>query len=99
MLAFVGYLAGLFGAVSLLPEVSKALKTHHLKDVAWGMLGLTAFSSFLWFLYGYHLESYPVMLSDGLHFSMACLLIGLKIHYHKGGKTLVRQTETEKSGS
>ncbi len=99
MLAFVGYLAGLFGAVSLLPEVSKALKTHHLKDVAWGMLFLTAFSSFLWVVYGYHLESYPVILSDGLHFSMAALLIALKIRYHKGGSPLLRQTETKESDS
>lgn len=95
MLEFIGYIAGILGATSLVPEIAKALKTHHLKDVAWGMLILSGFSSFMWTLYGIHIDAYPIIFSDGIHFATAIFLIYLKIRYSKFKAPLLAKENVE----
>lgn len=88
LIIYVGYLAGILGAISLVPEVKKALHTHHLADVSWGMLFLFAASAGLWELYGIHIHDYPIIISDGLNFIMAMFLIILKFQYSSFWKNL-----------
>jgi len=81
IIQIVGVLAGVLNAIKLIPETSKALKTHHLRDVSWGMLILIGLSSTLWELYGIHYHDWPIIISDGMNMSMTVFLTFLKIHY------------------
>jgi len=91
-----GFIGAILGAITLVPEVIKAFKTHHLKDIAWGMLILTTISSVFWVIYGIHLEAYPIMISDSLHLATAALLMYLKYHYSQGNQPLAKEEEKEK---
>ncbi|MBI2463972.1 hypothetical protein HYV57_03380 [Candidatus Peregrinibacteria bacterium] len=76
-------LAALTGVVSFIPEVYKALNTHHLKDVSWGMLFLFFVCSSLWSLYGYMIHEILLMASASFNILMEIILISLKVRYDK----------------
>lgn len=104
----IGTAAAVCGAVSLIPEVTKAYRTHHLQDVSWGMLLLLLSSSILWGSYGVAIHDLPLVLSAGTNFLMETALIVMKKHYGKTGqplkhhfqkkRRLVPALETETSG-
>lgn len=96
IIEIIGFAAAVLGSISLVPEITKALKTHHLKDVAWGMLILSAFSGSCWIGYGLHIQSYPILLSDTLHLSCVALLIFLKIHYNNNNPPILAKQPNEK---
>lgn len=99
-LELLGYIATCFSAISLLPEVLKALKTHHLRDLAWGMLALMIVSSSLWMIYGYAKGVTPLVISAGMNLLFELFLVGLKLHYSKSKKPLLRPAvETENVSS
>ena len=77
----IGTLAAVCGAISLIPEVIKASRTHHLQDVSWAMLVLLISSSLLWVSYGIHMHDMPLILSGVVNMMMESVLIGMKIQY------------------
>ena len=89
MITLIGFLAALANAISLVPEIKKAIQTHHLRDIAWGMLFFLSCSSFMWLLYGVHIVDYPIIVSDGINLVLAIFLITLKARYSKGYKPLI----------
>lgn len=84
----IGTAAAVCGAVSLIPEVIKAYRTHHLQDVSWGMLFLMFSSSILWGSYGLHIQDVPLVMSAGTNMLMQTALIVMKKHYGMTRKTL-----------
>ena len=88
MLTIIGYIAALTGALSLVPEVLKAYKTHHLQDVSWGMLWLMFFNSLLWGIYGIGTIDLPLVGSGMFNFLLTSTLIILKQQYEITGKPL-----------
>ena len=84
----VGCLAAVCGAISLIPEIMKALKTRHLGDVSWGMLLLLMMSSIMWGSYGLAQNDFPLIASATINFILETVLIALKKHYEATGKPL-----------
>lgn len=92
----IGYIATCFSALSLLPEIIKALRTHHLRDLAWGMMGLMVTSSALWLYYGAAKLIIPLTISASMNLFFGLTLVSLKIHYARAKRPLMRaavQTE------
>jgi len=86
--AITGYFAALTGAISLIPEVIKTYRSHHLQDLSWGMLYLLLTSSILWGSYGLHINDIPLVASAGTNLLMEIALAVMKKHYDITGKTL-----------
>lgn len=86
----IGYLATITSTINLMPEIISALKTHHLKDVAWGMLILSTLSSIMWTLYGCYLSENPLIISSSISALMSLYLIYLKTIYSKKTKQLLK---------
>ncbi len=86
----LGYIATLFSATQLVPEVMKALKTHHLRDISWAMLAIMLISSVLWTGYGVLKGSMPLLLSAGINGIMQAVLIFLKWNYGRRGHHILR---------
>ena len=84
----VGCFAAVCSAISLIPEILKALKTHHLGDVSWGMLYLLTLSSIMWGSYGMAQNDLPLTASAIINFTLETSLIVLKKHYETTGKPL-----------
>ncbi len=75
---FVGFMASLLSASTFLPEVVTAIKTRHLKDIAWGMLILLNSNCVLWIAYSLYFSIAPVFLSAVLNLVMGSILIAIK---------------------
>jgi len=91
----IGYLATSIGAIQLLPELLKALKTHHLRDVAWGMLVFGLTGSLLWGTYGIMKNIIPLVISAVINCTLEIILINLKIHYsHTKRPCFVRKIQS-----
>jgi len=93
----IGTAAAFCGAVSLIPEVIKAYKTHHLKDVSWGMLFFLMLSSGLWGSYGLHINDIPLALSASMNLVLEIILIYMKWHYSATGKPLSQHIGNKKN--
>jgi len=76
--------------VQLIPEVMKAFRTHHLKDISWAMLTLMLISSTLWVLYGIGIATIPLIISAGMNFLFETMLAVLKVRYDKRRKRALR---------
>ncbi|MBF0454648.1 MAG: SemiSWEET transporter [Magnetococcales bacterium] len=77
----VGFVAGFLTAGSFLPQVLKTWRTHSTKDISLGMFVVYVFSTLLWIVYGYLIESGPVMAANGAILVMATFILIMKIKY------------------
>jgi MtN3 and saliva related transmembrane protein len=96
---FIGFAAAALSCMSLLPELHQALRTHHLKDVAWGMILLMTISSLFWLVYGTYNNLMPLIVSASIQIALQITLMGLKLLYDKNKKPLIIMPWTWKKRS
>lgn len=79
---YIGFIAGLFVSVSLLPQVIKSWKTKSTKDIAllWTLINLIG--QVLWIVYGVGIVSYPLIIMSSITLVLTILLIMLKLKYN-----------------
>jgi len=81
MMFYVGMLAAVFTTVAFLPQVIKAFKTKHTKDLSLVMYLLFSMGLFLWIVYGFYLGSIPIIVANVITLVFSLFLVGLKIIY------------------
>jgi MtN3 and saliva related transmembrane protein len=74
----IGYLATAFGSTHLIPEVVKAVRSRHLRDLSWVMLAFMVIGSLLWFTYGLLQGIAPLYVSAGINGISSLTLVYLK---------------------
>ena len=77
----IGFIAGGFVAVSLLPQVVKSWRTKSTHDIAlaWSIINLIG--QLLWLAYGIAITSYSLIAMSALTAAMNVSMIFLKIKY------------------
>ena len=75
----IGLIAGALGGLSLFPQVLKVLKTKSTKDISREMFLLLASSIFLWLIYGFFLNNFPIILANFFGFIQALIILYFKI--------------------
>jgi MtN3 and saliva related transmembrane protein len=78
----VGYIAGVLTTISFVPQVAKAWKMKETRDLSLVMLLLFATGVFLWTLYGFWVDSLPIIAANMITFILILVLLGLKYRYH-----------------
>lgn len=89
LIEYIGFTAATLSCFSLIPELLQALRTHRLKDVAWGMLGLMFLSSLLWNVYAIANHVTPLFFSSLIHIVLQLSLMSLKLIYERQKKPLL----------
>ena len=77
----IGFAAGSLVAVSLLPQVIKALKTRSTNDISSLWMSINLLGQILWIIYGIAIESISLYVMSGITFSMAIVLFVLKLRF------------------
>ncbi|MFH0867732.1 MAG: SemiSWEET transporter [Candidatus Woesearchaeota archaeon] len=77
----IGFLAGTFTTLALVPQAVKALKTKRTKDVSFGWILILTIGVSLWFTYGILINSFPIIIANGLTFILSLIVLILKIKY------------------
>lgn len=80
-IAILGYLAGTLTTVAFLPQVIQTWKTKSTKDISLGMFVSFCTGVFLWLIYGFLIESSPVIVTNLATFLLAMIILSLKIKY------------------
>ncbi len=80
-ITMTGLLAGFLTTLSFFPQVIKAWKTKSTKDVSMGMFLILFTGMFLWMVYGFMIDSLPVITANAVSLLLALVVIALKIRY------------------
>lgn len=77
----IGFSAGTLTTLAFLPQVIKAWKTKHTKDISLITFMALTIGVFLWLIYGIFIESLPVTLANGISLILVFTMLVLKIIY------------------
>tara|TARA_Y100001968_G_scaffold172779_1_gene158158 strand:+ start:9601 stop:9858 length:258 start_codon:yes stop_codon:yes gene_type:complete len=78
-----GYLAAGLTTIAFLPQVIKTYKRKSAQDISFLTLFLFLTGVGFWILYGFHIGSLPIMISNILTFILNIFILALKIFYSK----------------
>ncbi|MEK7580420.1 MAG: SemiSWEET family transporter [Patescibacteria group bacterium] len=79
----VGYIAGFFSAVSLLPQIRKTLITRNVKGLSLGMILAYLMAVIFWSWYGILKSSPPIILTQILFGASTIFLLILRLKYKR----------------
>lgn len=79
----IGYIAGVLIAITMIPQIRVSLHTKNVEGVSKSMLVIFFFSMLLWALYGVLIDSYPLMITNGVATLVAGFQVYIKFKYQK----------------
>ena len=77
----LGFAAGILTSISLLPQVTKAFKTHSTHDLSYQWMIINASGQMLWTLYGVAINSISLYFTSGLTLALVITLLIQKIKF------------------
>ncbi len=78
---FIGYSAAFFGTILMLPQAIKTYRTRHVADISLVMLIVYIINCILWGIYGYFLQSGPMLICNGIALTIGFLMLIMKISF------------------
>lgn len=78
----IGYLAGTLTTVSFLPQVIRSYKTRSTHDISFKMLLLFGAGMLLWTIYGFLVNSLPIIAANVITFALVVVLMAMKVKYN-----------------
>lgn len=77
----IGFIAGALTTISFLPQVIRSWKLKETRDFSFLMLILFCSGIFLWIIYGFGVDSIPIILANVVTIILIMILIMLKLKY------------------
>ena len=78
---WIGTIAGILTASSMLPQVIKTIKDKHAADVSIAMLLVLTSGNALWMYYGILKDDYPIIITNCFSVLVNLTMLGLRIKY------------------
>ncbi|MCK4398043.1 MAG: hypothetical protein KAV25_03530 [Methanophagales archaeon] len=80
-----GLIAGFICITSFIPQILKGYRTKKLDDLSYLLMSFMGSGMFLWLLYGFHIDSIPLILTNVMGVGCNVLLLIMKFVYSKRG--------------
>ncbi|MGA2120496.1 MAG: SemiSWEET transporter [Methanoregula sp.] len=80
-IVIVGYIAGALTTISFVPQLIKAWKMRETRDLSLAMLVLFGIGILLWIIYGFWVDSLPIIAANVSTVVLILVLLFLKIRY------------------
>jgi MtN3 and saliva related transmembrane protein len=77
----IGIAAGVLTTIAFLPQLIRAIKTKHTKDLSLGTFSLFGIGVFLWLVYGIMLSELPIILANAVTLILVVMIAILKIKH------------------
>lgn len=77
----LGYTAGIFVTVSLIPQTLKSWKTKSTGDLSLIRYSMYTLGLLLWTIYGIAIKSYPITIMSGFDTALALSILIMKLKY------------------
>ncbi len=79
----MGYLGGFFIMLSFIPQVIKSYKTKKVDDISTGLAIASVIGGIFWEIYGFMVNSMPLIIMNGIFCILVVILLVLKLKYNK----------------
>ena len=79
----IGYLGGIFIMISFVPQVIKSYKTKSVSDLSLWMIIATLVGTIFWVIYGYLINSKPIIVMNIIFGVIFLFQLFLKIKHEK----------------
>jgi MtN3 and saliva related transmembrane protein len=80
---FIGWIAAICTTFAFIPQVLKVSKTRSVKDISVSMYFVFCSGVFMWVIYGFYLNSIPIVLANTITFGLAAAILIMKIKWNK----------------
>lgn len=77
----IGYTSALLTTIAFVPQAHKSLKTRDLSGISLPMYSLFSMGVLGWLIYGYLINSLPIMAANSITLILACTVLYLKIKH------------------
>jgi MtN3 and saliva related transmembrane protein len=77
----LGLTAGALTTVSFVPQVIKTWRTRSTRDISTGMFMTFCAGILLWAVYGFYINSLPVIITNIITFFLAFIILVLKLRH------------------
>lgn len=78
---YIGYFGSFLTAITFLPQVYKSWKSKSVGDLSVWMVLIVILSTITWLIYGFAINSGPVMVANVIVFFLSLLLLYFKITF------------------
>jgi MtN3 and saliva related transmembrane protein len=80
-IVIIGYIAGTLTTISFVPQVIRTWRLREAKDFSLAMLLLFAAGILLWTLYGFWIDSLPIIGANVITFGLIIVLLWMKCKF------------------
>lgn len=80
-----GLIAGGIAVSSFIPQIIKGYKTKKLEDLSYLLAVFFSIGMLMWVIYGFHIKSLSVTISNFVGLCFSSILLGMKYYYSKKG--------------
>ncbi|MEM9548731.1 MAG: SemiSWEET transporter [Bacteroidota bacterium] len=77
----LGFVAAVLTTGAFLPQAIKVIKSKNTNDLSLSMYSMLVGGVCLWLIYGFILESWPIILANGITLILSSIILFLKIRY------------------
>jgi len=78
---FVGYTSALLTTIAFVPQAHKSLKTRDLSGISLPMYSLFSLGVLGWLIYGYLINSLPIIAANSITLILASTVLYLKLKH------------------
>ncbi|MGC8824076.1 MAG: SemiSWEET family sugar transporter [Bacteroidales bacterium] len=89
----IGYAAATVGTILMLPQVYKSYRTRRVDDISMAMVIVYIVNCTLWEIYGWLLDSMPIILCNLIALIIAFIQLYLKLRLGSNRRTPVQSDE------
>ena len=81
LLDLLGLSAGFLTTISFVPQIVKTWRSKSAADISTSMFALFSLGLILWLIYGFYLQSLPIILANSITLVLTAIILILKYHY------------------
>jgi MtN3 and saliva related transmembrane protein len=86
IISLIGLVAGIFTAISLLPQLIKMVREKNFDGISPGMLLILLVGQALWIVYGTLKADWPIILTNSFSFLVNIAIVTLRLRHGKSLK-------------
>ncbi len=79
----IGYAAGIFTLLNMLPQIMKTYRSKRAGDVSYLLVITYALSMVLWVVYASFIGSWPIIITNGIAFVLSAVQLALMVRYNR----------------
>lgn len=83
LVEYIGYLGSFLSCVTFIPQVYHSWKSKSVGDLSFLMILIVVTSTVVWLVYGYFVNSGPVLMANAVVLSLSLMLLYFKLTFKK----------------